>query len=51
MGKNKEHKVGDIINVTLEIKEQENINDGCKGCFFDYYGLKYGDVIILQKKK
>lgn len=42
MGKNKEHKVGDIINVTLEIKEQENINDGCKGCFFDYYGLKCG---------
>ena len=42
MGKNKEHKVGDIINVTLEIKEQENINDGCKGCFFDYSGLKYG---------
>ena len=41
MGKDKEHKVGDIINVTLEIKEQENINDGCKGCFFDYYGLKY----------
>ena len=40
MGKNKGHKVGDIINVTLEIKEQENINDGCKGCFFDYYGLK-----------
>ena len=40
MGKNKEHKVGYIINVTLEIKEQENINDGCKGCFFDYYGLK-----------
>ena len=30
MVKNKEHKVGDIINVTLEIKEQENINDGCK---------------------
>ena len=30
MGKNKEHKFGDIINVTLEIKEQENINDGCK---------------------
>ena len=30
MGKNKGHKVGDIINVTLEIKEQENINDGCK---------------------
>ena len=30
MGKNKEHKGGDIINVTLEIKEQENINDGCK---------------------
>lgn len=30
MGKNKEHKVGDMINVTLEIKEQENINDGCK---------------------
>lgn len=42
MRKNKEHKVGDIINVTLEIKEQENINDGCKGCFFDYYGLKCG---------
>ena len=31
MRKNKEHKVGDIINVTLEIKEQENINDGCNG--------------------
>ena len=25
-----------------EIEEQENINDGCKGCFFDYYGLKCG---------
>ena len=42
MGKNKEHKVGDIIHVTLEIKEQENINDDCKGCVFDNYGLKYG---------
>lgn len=31
MGKNKEDKVGDIINVILEIKEQENINDGCSG--------------------
>lgn len=38
MGKNKEHKVGDIINVTLEIKEQENIDDGCKGCFFSTSG-------------
>ena len=26
--------------VREEIEEQENINDGCKGCFFDYYGLK-----------
>ena len=28
--------------VREEIEEQENINDGCKGCFFDYYGLKCG---------
>lgn len=55
MGKNKEHKVGDIINVTLEIKEQENTNDGCKGCFFDYFGLKcckpshYGPCISLER--
>ena len=39
--------------VREEIEEQENINDGCKGCFFDYYGLKcnrplhYGPFVLV----
>ena len=33
-----ENMIWDIVRE--EIEEQENINDGCKGCFFDYYGLK-----------
>ena len=30
--------------VREEIEEQENINDGCKGCFFDNYGCNASDM-------